>query len=244
MADCQRTCRECGNQFKYEIGRGKDRDICGDRCRRAIAAKHAASSHALRPKCSVDGCSLNTRSSGSVYCETHYYRIRRNGTLIPKAVISPPQKESAHSNGYVLEYCPGHFEAVRTGSNRVYQHRRVFYDNHGSGPFDCHWCAEGVTWDTMHVDHVNAQPSDNSPSNLVASCATCNQKRGHAKAKVTSRLRSANQITWMGKTRCIADWADDLGISRESLKWRIKAGWPIGKAMTEPRGRTGPIART
>lgn len=34
--------------------------------------------------CEVDGCNELTRSTGATMCETHYYRIRRNGTLVKK----------------------------------------------------------------------------------------------------------------------------------------------------------------
>lgn len=32
--------------------------------------------------CSMDGCSQKARSTGTPYCETHYYRLRRTGNLL------------------------------------------------------------------------------------------------------------------------------------------------------------------
>lgn len=240
MAKRQRICQVCGNQFEYVVSRGADRIVCSDQC--GLVRKRANRDAALStsPMCKVDGCTKHARSAISELCEAHYYRMRRNGILMLMAETSPPPKEKAHIGGYVLEFAPNHYEAMRTGNNRVYQHRRVFYDHNGSGPFRCHWCQKDVMWDTMHVDHVNAIRNDNSPGNLVASCPSCNQSRGHSKGKATSRARSPLQLTWRGETKCIADWADAIGIHRASLQWRIKAGWTVDKAMAEPRGKTGP----
>jgi hypothetical protein len=38
-------------------------------------------------KCIITGCNKRTRSGYSKYCETHYYRIRRNGTTELKPII-------------------------------------------------------------------------------------------------------------------------------------------------------------
>lgn len=35
----------------------------------------------LWPECDAEGCVLRVRSSGARWCETHYYRMRRNGTM-------------------------------------------------------------------------------------------------------------------------------------------------------------------
>lgn len=36
------------------------------------------------------------------------------------------------------------------------------------------------------------------------------------------------------------EWAEGLGITRNSLMARLRAGWPIDRVMTEPRGIYGP----
>jgi hypothetical protein len=46
--------------------------------------------------------------------------------------------------------------------------------------------------------------------------------------------RSTVHITYKGKTQCMADWADELGIRRLTLWARIKKGWPIEEALTTP----------
>lgn len=40
-------------------------------------------------------------------------------------------------------------------------------------------------------------------------------------------------ITFRGKTQCLCDWADELGIHRATLAYRVKH-WSIEKALTTP----------
>src|SRR5574342_481002 len=48
--------------------------------------------------------------------------------------------------------------------------------------------------------------------------------------------RSTRLITFMGRTQCLTAWADELGISKESLHWRIEQ-WGLERALST-RGRT------
>lgn len=189
--------------------------------------------------CCVDGCGKFVRSRHAKYCEAHYHRLRRNGSLELKCTVKPGLGE--HTGGYLLEYLPGH-PLQRSSSSRVYQHRAVFYRHHGSGPFSCHWCGIGVTWETMHVDHLNDNPKDNTPSNLVASCPPCNQQRGAHKVRRTMKERG-RLVTAHGKTMCISDWARHLGLSRATLTARLDKGLLPEAALTPDRDKFGP-ART
>jgi len=50
--------------------------------------------------------------------------------------------------------------------------------------------------------------------------------------------RSNILINFSGKTQCIAAWADELGIGRHTIRWRLKRGWSIELALT-----TAPMSR-
>jgi hypothetical protein len=182
--------------------------------------------------CSVDGCEKPARQRG--YCTMHYIRWYRNGTL---ELTKPPEFRD-HSHGYLLEYAPDH-PLTRESKNRVYAHRRVLYDTRGAGPFPCHWCAAMVTWDDLHVDHLDDNKKNNDPANLVPSCKVCNPQRGRQKAAARHRAMGV-QITAFGRTMCRSEWAREVGISVSALAARIASGWPLEKALTEPRGKTGP----
>lgn len=185
--------------------------------------------------CTAPGCENKTRSVGCQYCEMHYGRQRRNGTLHNRK----PEPTIEHTSGYLLAYAPDH--PLAKGA-RAYEHRIVYYDAHGEGPFDCNWCGKRVGWEDMHVDHVNADRADNRLENLVASCPTCNQARGAEKMRRTKRAR-ARKITHNGVTRTLDEWALHIGISRAALCTRLDR-WSIGRALTEPRGKTGPRGST
>ena len=195
--------------------------------------------------CSVEGCGKKSRNvKGRLLCEAHYMRLRRKGTTD----LKPPKSEITHSHGYVIVRCPDHPLALRLGRNHAYQHRVVFYDANGEGPFDCHWCGEEVDWDTLHVDHLDDVKTHNDPLNLVASCPTCNQARGVEKMKLSSRHRGL-QITHDGLTLNVQHWADKTGLKATTIKARLASGWSPDKALTTPaRAKrpdgTGPRAHT
>lgn len=186
------------------------------------------------PVCSASGCDRLCRSRNAGYCEAHYYQMRRNGHLGPKQ--RPEVTE--HSGGYRLVAAPGH--PMAKGNYRAYEHRVVFYDANGEGPFQCHVCNDEIGWDTMHVDHLDDDPTNNQIANLAPACPTCNQGRGYHKMKRTCRLvRSTTWVTWGGRTAPVGDWAEEIGISLTSMKRRLRE-WPLHRAMTEPRGKFGP----
>lgn len=189
--------------------------------------------------CRVHGCASVANRKGAQMCEKHYMRNRRNGTTNKLDVVKPGAL--THSHGYKLIHAPDH--ELRRASNRVYEHRAVYYAHHGSGPFVCHWCSVVVCWDDMHVDHLNDQKDDNSPTNLVASCAACNQKRGFRKMTKTHQQMSSRRYTAHGKTMCLNEWSRHLGLSRNAIEYRLEAGWKIDDVFSPRKGRSGPPSR-
>lgn len=50
-----------------------------------------------------------------------------------------------------------------------------------------------------------------------------------------ARNRKSNiNITWDGRTQCLSDWAAELDIGPQNLKYRIKH-WGLARAMTTPK---------
>ena len=202
-------------------------------------SKHGSGLSHAHAACIVDGCELSVRSRNSHYCEKHYMRVRRHGTTEKLSTRKDGKLE--HTGGYLLVYAPDH--PLACGSPRVYEHRKVYYDKHGAGPFRCHWCAKTVGWDTLHIDHLDDCKTNNEPDNLVPSCPVCNQKRGVDKMRRTMRENSDRRYTAHGKTMCLNEWADYLGISRNSIEYRLKAGWDISKVFSPRIGNSGPPSR-
>lgn len=54
-------------------------------------------------------------------------------------------------------------------------------------------------------------------------------KTEQGRNKRTNRL-----IAFRGEVKCLAEWAEQFGISRARVGQRLKAGWPTGKALTTP----------
>lgn len=71
----ERQCATCEKVFKIGTGRGQARKYCAESCwpPRTITK--------VDRLCIVDGCGITCRSTGSPYCEKHYGRLRRTGTL-------------------------------------------------------------------------------------------------------------------------------------------------------------------
>lgn len=106
-------------------------------------------------RCSVADCPNAATRVRSRLCEMHYYRMRRTGSFDAHAK-APPWL----SHGYVVERAPHHPLADRTGVVR--QHRRVFYDAFGAGPFLCHHCGGGpIAWNELHIDHLDDCKTNN-----------------------------------------------------------------------------------
>jgi len=233
MAGVFETCSQCGAGLVHPPGRGKARKYCGDDCQKNAKLRRLVGRQ-LEP-CRIAGCGHPATRPCLRLCEMHYMRIRRNGTAeyiggaIPGNLI--------HSAGYLLEAAPGHPRAL--GGYRAYQHRVVFTDVHGEGPFECHWCGVAACWDDMHVDHLDDDKQNNAPGNLVASCPKCNQKRGRWKMVRAMRLRG-RILTAHGLTMCMSDWGRYLGLTVAALNFRLNNKWPIDEALTPKRYHTGP----
>jgi hypothetical protein len=72
---------------------------------------------------------------------------------------------------------------LATGHGTVLVHRKVLYAKIGPGPHRCHWCGTVVAWSktlgksALIADHVDSDPHNNNPDNLVPACLRCNTTR-------------------------------------------------------------------
>lgn len=70
-----------------------------------------------------------------------------------------------------------------------------------------------------------------------------------ASPKEQSRNKRNNVwITFGEKTQILTDWANEVGLSPGTLKYRIDAGWPVEKALTKgakrPPMKSGQTSKT
>lgn len=62
-----------------------------------------------------------------------------------------------------------------------------------------------------------------------------------ADQKQQSRNRESSfLVTYRGETRCLAEWAEIVGIPYRILYKRLSPAWDVEEAMTTPVGRRGP----
>ena len=189
--------------------------------------------------CCIEGC-CNSTGERAAYCEKHYVRIRRNGTserVLPAAIIGQTRSTS---DGYVVQLV-GKEHPLARADGYVLQHRLRMYEVYGDGPLSCAMCGAGEAWDTCHVDHINCIRDDNRLTNIRVTCARCNVNRGRDKGIITRR-KNGRMITAHGRTRNINDWADDIGITSQSIGWRIARGWSLEDVVSKPRGKFGPAS--
>jgi hypothetical protein len=56
-----------------------------------------------------------------------------------------------------------------------------------------------------------------------------------AKKKEQARNRRTNRmIEFQGKTQCLIEWAEELGINKNTLRIRLNAGWSVERALSTP----------
>lgn len=89
---------------------------------------------------------------------------------------------------YLYVWAPGH-PLLPSGSTHVGVHRIALWDKIGPGSHPCHHCGDPVTWSpgertsrgSLVVDHLDRNPKNNDPLNLVPSCHACNSARRQCK---------------------------------------------------------------
>ena len=131
-------------------------------------------------RCEVGGCDLPHLAKG--LCVNHYALKRRNGDFVKRK--RGPKRRDGHivldSQGRPGKYVPKHPLARKSGI--VTLQRLVLFDAIGFGPHRCHWCDKWINWgwpmaDRLTADHLDWDPTNNDPSNIVAACHGCNSKR-------------------------------------------------------------------
>lgn len=234
VSDITRSCKQCGAEFTFSTkGRGLARLHCSPSCA-GLSERSARAAKCSDLNCCVSGCDRPVYRAKQKLCAMHDSRLRRTGSVDGRQV----RETVGHTGGYLQSWAPGH--PLARSSKRVYQHRVVYYAHHGDGPFACFHCGVEVTWDDLNIDHLNDDRADNRIDNLVASCPPCNRIRGQPKAKATARAQSSVQIEFNGETCCVSEWAERVGIAPESMMYRLRNGWTVERAVTEPRGIYGP----
>jgi hypothetical protein len=118
-----------------------------------------------RPRCVVDGCHRETRSHSSQWCETHYYRNRRNGHL-----------ELLDTRKPVVTYGAAH--------------QRIRYDKGSATKYRCVICgkpAQQWSYDNADPNELTQEMPNGSvcryslsPDHYQPACLSCHKRRDNA----------------------------------------------------------------
>lgn len=96
----QRTCNGCNASIPApNLGRGRWPRWCSEQCRADAQERKRIERLLALPVCSVEECNRKARSYSASHCETHYYRLRRQGTVeyIGQARIEDPAYRTVHA---------------------------------------------------------------------------------------------------------------------------------------------------
>lgn len=186
-------------------------------------------------KCHVDECGREAMYRKQRVCQKHYVRYWRNGTYGLKAEKKHGKgrtRKPRYTNpaGYILIDMPGHALSGRRGY--VYEHRYVYYEQVSRAPSECAMCGSAISWDVLHIDHIDCNKANNSPANLRAVCRACNVFRGHSPTSMGKHLFTAD-----GRTMTASAWARVPGVlvSAQTIVRRRQMGMSDYDCIFAPR---------
>ncbi len=112
-----------------------------------------------------------------------------------------------------------------------------FYENYGGrGITVCdRWTREADGWNNFLKD-MGPRPSkelsldriDNNKGYYPNNC------RWATRTQQQRNKRNTVKITYNGKTMCVVEWAEEIGVSYKCLMQRLRKGWSITRALTTP----------
>ena len=89
------------------------------------------------------------------------------------------------------------------------------------------WAMHSGYADGMTIDRIDGN-GNYEPSNC----------RWATRAEQNRNYSRNHLITYHGNTKCIADWADETGINRATILFRLNAGKPLDEVFLKTDGRT------
>lgn len=97
-------------------------------------------------------------------------------------------------------------------------------------------CSRWSDFESFYADMGEPPTEEHSLDRIDVNGDYCRENCRWATPKEQARnQRRSNLITFNGKTQCLADWAEELGIRYGTLEARLNAyQWPVEKAFSTP----------
>ncbi len=123
--------------------------------------------------CAVDGCNRARRGTRTEWCNTHYFRVYRNGHPGPaeiavKGVFKSCAFDGCDARATALSYCNKHYLRLRTHGDPAHVSAPPSGAEHPS------WSGEAATYDAMHG---RVRAAKGSASNYE--CVRCTARARH-----------------------------------------------------------------
>lgn len=189
-------------------------------------------------KCKIDGCEKVVAYTGKMLCQMHYFRFMRYGTyelVGPRGRDGlPAVRKMRRSNpaGYQLLFDPSHPLSMKDGY--VYEHRKVVYSIYKDELPNCQICGKPTHWATCHIDHIDADVTNNEPANLRPVCSGCNTFRAYPEQHT---VKSCMAITFDGLTQTPEEWSRDarVEVTGRTITLRKRGGMSDFDALFSPK---------
>lgn len=117
-------------------------------------------------------------------CEKTFEPWRPSQSYCSPACHGLSKRGVSRKNGVAHRVVTAKGHPIAPPSGRVAFARLALYDKIGGGSHPCHWCEREVEWgapryseSALMADHLDWNPTNDEPDNLVPSCNQCNAHR-------------------------------------------------------------------
>lgn len=161
----------------------------------------------------VCGGSLNRGDTRSCGC------LQREQLLARSTTHGKTRSPEYHSWNHMLRRCYNQ----RDWKYPQYGGRGIAVCERWQDSFEAFYEDMGDKPSAQHSIEREDNDGNYEPGNCV--WATPNQQ--------ARNRRSSRMLAFGGRTQCISDWAEELGMSRDTIRKRLNAGWSVERALTE-----------
>ncbi len=166
------------------------------------------------------------------------YQLRAGGTTScgcrRREVTSSIMTKHGASKGGVATRAYRIWKAMRTRCGNPKARSYRLYGERG-----IEVCKRWRAFETFLADMGNPEAGmtiERIDNDLGYSPDNCRWASRSQQARNTSR--NVN-LTLNGRTMCLQDWANELGLNKSSIQGRLKAGWGLVRALSTPKNRAG-----
>lgn len=111
------------------------------------------------------------------------------------------------------------------------------YHNYGGRGVEV--CSEWRDDFQAFYDHIGPKPSPELTVDRVDNDGNYEpgNVRWASRQQQCRNFRCNTLLTYDGRTQCIVEWAEELGVNRGTLQTRLQRGWSTERALTQPTGK-------